>query len=83
MITEEQYNEFKKLIIEYENNKLDLLRKERCKDAKTTIPQEQWGVHANHCCFEHGCKYGYDDCPVELGLIKQEYDCELCGDDDF
>lgn len=33
----------------------------------------------SHCCIEHGCKYGYDDCPVVLGIIKQEGLCEQCG----
>lgn len=38
------------------------------------------GVHATHCCKEHGCKYGDEDCPVYLGIIKQEYPCEYCED---
>jgi len=46
----------------------------------TSIPQEKWGVHTNHCCFEHGCKYGDDECPVELGLTKQNYSCGDCDD---
>ncbi len=33
----------------------------------------------SHCCIDHGCKYGYDDCPVMLGQIKQEGFCENCG----
>lgn len=73
MITEEQYNEAKKLIKQYESEQLDL-----SKSATTSIPQENWGVHRTHCCFEHGCKYGDKDCPVELGLIKQDYKCEDC-----
>ncbi len=32
-----------------------------------------------HCCIEHGCKYGYEDCPVVLGEVKQAYPCETCG----
>lgn len=39
------------------------------------------GVHATHCCFIHGCKYGDEDCPVESGLIKQAYPCECCSYD--
>jgi len=42
----------------------------------TSIPKERWGVHETHCCKRHGCKYGDEDCPVELGLIKQRYKCE-------
>jgi hypothetical protein len=40
-----------------------------------------YGVHASHCCFIHGCKYGDDDCPVEKGEVKQEYICESCQND--
>ncbi len=36
------------------------------------------GVHARHCCADHGCKYGNDDCPVEKGEVKQEFPCENC-----
>jgi len=35
-------------------------------------------VHTEHCCFEHGCKYGDEDCPVATGLQKQSYPCECC-----
>lgn len=34
-----------------------------------------------HCCILHGCKYGYDDCPVVLGEVKQQYLCEDCSDE--
>jgi len=44
-----------------------------------SIPKEKWGVHRTHCCFQHGCKYGNKDCPVELGLLKQDYPCEMCS----
>lgn len=39
------------------------------------------GVHIGHCCFAHGCKYGHNDCPVELGKVNQYYPCEQCSDD--
>jgi len=35
----------------------------------------------SHCCVTHGCKYGFDDCPVELGAVKQDHPCESCGYD--
>jgi hypothetical protein len=35
-------------------------------------------AHVRHCCVDHGCKYGDDDCPVERGRIEQEYPCERC-----
>jgi hypothetical protein len=39
------------------------------------------GVHVEHCCLIHGCKYSADDCPVVDGTVTQEYPCELCGDE--
>lgn len=35
-------------------------------------------VHTEHCCILHGCKYGDENCPVELGYKKQSYLCESC-----
>lgn len=37
-------------------------------------------VHTEHCCVEHGCKYGDLDCPVWLGYQRQSYPCEDCGE---
>lgn len=34
------------------------------------------GVHRTHCCKTHGCKYRDPNCPVELGQIEQDFDCE-------
>jgi hypothetical protein len=41
------------------------------------------GVHATHCCTDHGCKYNYlgEDCPVTTGEVEQEYPCEYCDDE--
>jgi len=75
MITKKQYNRAKQIIEQYENEQLDLLN---TKPTTTSIPKEKWGVHRTHCCFEHGCKYGNIDCPVVLGIIKQDYPCEMC-----
>jgi hypothetical protein len=36
------------------------------------------GVHIEHCCRLHGCKYGDCNCPVVLGKIRQDYLCEWC-----
>lgn len=47
----------------------------------TTIPRERWGVHENHCCPIHGCKYGDADCPVVLKLIPSNHRCESCDDE--
>lgn len=42
------------------------------------IDLEDIGVHTSHCCKQHGCKYGDEDCPVAFGEHKQEYPCETC-----
>jgi hypothetical protein len=36
------------------------------------------GVHAEHCCVLHGCKYGEHDCPVTSGIVRQKYTCQCC-----
>ena len=33
---------------------------------------------ASHCCKNHGCKYGYEKCPVSTGAVAQEHLCEHC-----
>ena len=38
------------------------------------------GVHANHCCNEHGCKYMEADCPVVLGTVIQHRPCIDCDE---
>jgi hypothetical protein len=35
-------------------------------------------AHDTHCCIEHGCKYGQEDCPVANGVRRQQYMCETC-----
>lgn len=42
------------------------------------IDKSKWGVHEEHCCAKHGCKYGDKNCPVVIGLTKQHYPCEDC-----
>ena len=32
----------------------------------------------SHCCKYHGCKYLFDDCPVNLGKVEQDNPCESC-----
>lgn len=43
--------------------------------------ENEYGVHASHCCKWHGCKYGDKDCPVVNGKVEQEYLCVYCYDD--
>ena len=31
------------------------------------VHRKHYGVHASHCCVEHGCKYG-----CENGVCKEE-----------
>lgn len=38
-------------------------------------------VHTEHCCAEHGCKYGDPDCPVVNDIKLQSYPCERCDED--
>ena len=38
------------------------------------------GVHKNHCCKEHGCKYMDDNCPVVLGTVIQNRPCIDCDE---
>jgi len=38
------------------------------------------GSHRSHCCKEHGCKYGGQNCPVVKGIVKQDFPCEDCSD---
>lgn len=35
------------------------------------------GVHETHCCSDHGCKYGDEDCPVVKGTVEG-IRCESC-----
>lgn len=36
------------------------------------------GVHIDHCCKWHGCKYGELQCPVKSKSQKQQFPCEVC-----
>ena len=35
-------------------------------------------VHTEHCCKEHGCKYGQGNCTVTSGKKAQSFPCETC-----
>lgn len=35
-------------------------------------------AHTEHCCTQHGCKYGDSDCTVTSGKAPQSYPCEDC-----
>jgi hypothetical protein len=45
------------------------------------MQENEYGVHAAHCCVLHGCKYGDEKCPVVNKKIKQNYTCEMCQED--
>ena len=79
IISEQQFIDAQFLIKKYLKQKL---REEKNlgRSNTTTIPESDFGVHTSHCCFEHGCKYGNPECPVELGIVDQEYECEQCRD---
>lgn len=38
-------------------------------------------THTEHCCLEHGCKYGHANCTVATGQKPQSYPCESCDFD--
>lgn len=49
------------------------------------VPKEEWGVHANHCCPIHGCKYESlfvekeeSECPVVRGLVERARNVGWC-----
>ena len=44
------------------------------------MDKSKYGVHQDHCCKKHGCKYGDNDCPVEDGTVIQTYICQY-GDE--
>jgi hypothetical protein len=45
------------------------------------VEQDKKDVHTEHCCAEHGCKYGENACTVKSGDKKQSFPCEICDDE--
>jgi hypothetical protein len=41
-------------------------------------PESEKDVHTEHCCVDHGCKYGNEDCPVVKETKRQSHACEHC-----
>jgi hypothetical protein len=39
-------------------------------------------VHTEHCCIDHGCKYGNKFCTVASEEKEQSHSCEQCDLDD-
>jgi|14BtaG_2_1085337.scaffolds.fasta_scaffold00006_36 hypothetical protein len=37
------------------------------------------GVHTEHCCVIHGCKYRDEDCTVVTYQKRQSFLCEDCS----
>jgi len=35
-------------------------------------------MHTSHCCVQHGCKYGDNNCPVTKLQAKQNHECSQC-----
>ena len=40
---------------------------------------QEKNVHTEHCCGEHGCKYGDAACHVASGKQEQSFPCEDCA----
>lgn len=38
-------------------------------------------THTEHCCRKHGCKYGDEDCSVEMKIVEQSFPCEYCSEE--
>ena len=47
-------------------------------DRVVRVPKN-YGVHREHCCVIHGCKYGDSNCPVVLKKLLQSYPCQDCS----
>lgn len=45
------------------------------------MDKRTYGVHANHCCPECGCKYDDPDCPVVNKIIEPEFACYECEEE--
>jgi hypothetical protein len=41
------------------------------------------GIHYEHCCIEHGCKYGDNNCPIWVGKQRQARPCQDCSTTDI
>lgn len=81
LTTRREFNEAVLTILKYRKEQLELDFEKAQKEATTDMPKTLWPVHIGHCCFKHGCKYGYENCPVALGVVKQKYECEYCRDE--
>lgn len=42
------------------------------------MPEKEYKSCPSHCCARHGCKYGYEECPVETEKVEQDGPCEFC-----
>lgn len=38
-------------------------------------------AHTEHCCIEHGCKYGHEDCTVVTREKVQTMHCYVCDEE--
>ncbi len=76
---------FKGLLLTQESAKSKILEVAMRPKPKIANKKEykKYGVHITHCCLKHGCKYRDDDCPVELGILQQAYQCEDCQTDNY
>lgn len=78
MVSEIEYQKSLEIVKKYKKQKLNLIKAKKS-NISTSIPEIKWGIHIKSCCVQHGCSFGYSDCPVELGLVEQKNLCEWCS----
>ena len=83
-MTEERKKQLKD-ILELESKLIQMRKDYRESFIHNREEKSNRDVHTEHCCIFHGCKYGYEDCPVESGVKAQSYPCEECDweEEDF
>jgi len=73
MVTKDEYLHAKYIVKMYEAE-----QKRLKKIKKTSVLTNEWNLHREQCCREHGCKFDKSDCPVIVGILMQNHKCEKC-----
>lgn len=78
MVSELEYVQSLEIVKKYKRQKLNQLKLQK-PHLTTSISNFKWELHIQNCCIQHGCSFGYSDCPVELGLVEQKNLCDWCS----